>query len=368
VILRTTPTPRVPPRGAPAITADASYGAATVTNVNVWVPTVVDVNCYNHAPRLFRLPGSSRIYLFWQQGARNEDAGGTHIVGVYSDDSGATWSAQFTVQTAFNATDLVGNTPSQTCVMLEFVTIGSRSFIIGEIEAMTWAAAVQLTRVSMGMMAIEVTGGVFSAPQWIIGSGATGPGGPTLSSWTGDTLSDLLTAMSSPGYAGGGINNGFPKIAEGSPDFLIECGVYKYADGYIRIGRGYDPIGAVSLSSFVYVQWSPDGVVYSTEQVTTIPNAPALIAFIKMVNAKLCFAWNVDADRNKLVLAVGTTGLRFPNSYTVRSGTGTTPTFPGQYKGGGPQYPNIIERDDGKLLIAYSIWKEKIAVSIVTVP
>jgi hypothetical protein len=359
-----TSSPQPGPMGAPILTADSSYGAITVTSANVFVPTVADVNCYNHGPRLYRLPGSSRIYMFWQQGPRNEDGGGVHLTGVYSDDSGATWSSQFTFQTAFDADDLTGNVTSHQCIIGDMVTFDGRSFVVGEIHEITWASDVQTSRINMGNMAIEMTGGVFSAPKWI-----TGSGGLSLSFWSGAVLSGLLTGMSSPGYNGGGINTrGYPKIANGEPDLIIEGKVFKYADGWVRIGRGYNPLSGVSLSSFIYTQWSPNGVIWSREQVSAIANAPALIDGIKMANAKYCLAWNPDVDRNKLVLAVGTNGLNYGSSYSVRSGTGTTPTFPGAYKGGGPQYPSIVERDDGKLLIAYSIWKEKIAVSIVTVP
>ncbi len=213
-------------------------------------------------------------------------------------------------------------------------------------------------------MAIEITGGVYSAPQWLMVNG-----GLSLSFWTGDILSGLLTAMSSPGYSGGGINvYGFPKIGNNAVDSMIECGTYNYFAGWMRVGRGYNPATGASLGSFIFAQWSSNGVVWSDVQASTIPNAPALIGVCKMANAKFCLAWNPDADRNKLVLAVGNNGLTFFNSYTVRSGLGTTPVFAGDYKGGGPQYPSIIERSDGKLLIAYSVFKENMAVSVVTVP
>ncbi len=353
------------PMGSPVITADSSYGAVTVSSANIFVPTTVDVNCYNHAPQFYRLPGSSRIYLLWEQGARDEDAGGTHLVGVYSDDDGATWSAIFNVQTAFDPIDLTGTLPSHICVMGDQVNFDGRSFFVGEITEITWAAGLQTSRTNMGLMAIEMTGGIFSSPQWTHSPG----GGLSLSYWSGSDLSNLLVAMSSPGYIGGGDNvYDFPKITNNGQDFLIECGVYKYLGGWLRVGRGIDPNTSAPLASFIYTQWSAYGVVWSSQQVSTIANAPARISTLKLANGKYCMSWNPDVDRNKLVLATGTDGIRFGSSYTVRSGLGVTPVFPGAYKGGGPQYPTMIERSDGKLLIAYSVWKENIAVSVVTVP
>src|ERR1041384_4144113 len=122
--------------------------------------------------------------------------------------------------------------------------------------------------------------------------------------------------------------------------------------GWIRIGRGYSFIGHTALSSFLYTQWSPDGLMWAAENVTTIPNAPSQVATIKMSNGKYVFLWNPDSDRNKLTMAVATNGRTYSSSYTVRSGLGVTPTYAGAYKGGGPAYPSVIERADGKLLVA----------------
>ncbi len=355
--------PSTPPRGAPIITAASSFGTPTTSNVTVFTPTTVDVDAYNHGCKLFTLPGSSRIYLWWLTAPRNEDSAGTRVVGSYSDNNGASWTSPATIYSSFEAPDVTGEVDCNVQILGEVRSVGSRSFLFGEVHFIVWASSLQTSRTSIGNYAAEITGGTPGAAKWLVGSGLG------LSSWTGSDKDMLIGVMSSPGFSTPAINLfRYPKIAEGYPDMMIESTNYKYAYGWIRVGRGYNPITGVSLSSFLYTQWSRDGVVWSSEQVTSIAHSPSLISSIKMNNGKYVLMWNPDVDRNKLVMAVGTDGLAFGTGYEVRSGTGTTPTYSGAYKGGGAAYPSILELSNGHLLVAYSIKKETVAVTEVTVP
>lgn len=117
----------------------------------------------------------------------------------------------------------------------------------------------------------------------------------------------------------------------------------------------------------VWGQYSRDGgTTWSDIRELDIPNSPSSLAGTRLPNGKIALVGNMNTGetlRDPLYLALFDPDYCVRQSlYYVRQGVETVPTYPGEYKGGGAQYPGVwVGPTD--LWVSYSIAKETIGVT-----
>lgn len=141
-----------------------------------------------------------------------------------------------------------------------------------------------------------------------------------------------------------------------------------------RVLGGYT--GGFTNDQWIGQYWSTNGGAgWSLPYPTSIPNAPASAAMIRLSDGRFCMVGNpnnwpgdLSVRRDPLYLAITEpNSTLFTNVWAIRQYLTNYPTWSGGSKLGGADYPGIVQFGN-YLYVGYSITKETVAFSRVLLP
>jgi len=349
------------PLAAPAPGA-AHY---TVAAPNGADPTENDLASHRYRHHTAVAEHRSRVWVANSSGGTNEDASGQMTVVAHSPTDAIAFSAPLQAvppQSAFSAAGASYTDGTRVTYPRCFVKHGGKLYLVAAVEGISGGKTVGLALVARECRDDGTLGPIFR-----ISTGAYAP-------LNGIAAINYDAALGPPIYAradlygiwGGSHPDNTPAAwnmytTQGAAMYAEPATIDASGDGscLIRLWRRL-----TAPDTYVWVQHSKDGgATWSPLRQTDIPNAPSAVSGARLPNGKIAVAGNKDASRDPLYLALfDDDGLERGRLFYVRQGVRTTPTYPGEYKGGGAAYPGVWV-GSADLWVSYSIAKETIGVT-----
>jgi hypothetical protein len=303
------------------------------------------------------------VYAAWSNHPVDEDAPGQRVLLARSDDLGSTWS-EFVE--AIPPIDRVSNADEdghgrRTMCANGFATVDGRLYVIA--EAWQHGGNYRLPDMGLGRLAREVVP-EFGEPFWLGPAPSPLAGIPDHPSGAPALVARTLEEFTRPEHFPAWDFTGFTSDFELSTgEWMCEpTSSWRTADGtWWRLFRDF------RKSHRDYVSTSPDGVVWSAPEPTTIPDASARTSIVQLDSGAVIALSNPrtgdtgdHAGRDPLVATVALDGLDFSHATVLAQGA-RPQRHDGRWKARGFHYPHAIVVGD-QLLVVYAVNKEDIEV------
>jgi hypothetical protein len=351
-----------------------NYPALSVagqTFVNAWEPTAVNDRAYNHHPFIIEFGGA--IHIMYSTANTDEEQAGTFVRYQKSIDGGLTFSTP--IELVVPQDGAVGFAARRICLPSIFTVLDGELFAIVDINDRATGSAGD--RFGVGTLAIKINSdATFTTPVWIINpSGNTTA--PTAKSGFASYLFDTILASRI-------INNLIN--SERRPSFFYSCptdnpmytvssfkGTRMEEPTVIKLPNGlWMKLWRVLDTTYKKIaQYSFDGINWGGLNTTNIPDWHARSEFLKLSDGRIVLTGNntFSANRTPLYITQSSDGLNFKSTNIYNIDTETTgAVYTGVYKTTGVSYPHLTQLANGKIAVVYSVNKEKIRVSIFTMP
>lgn len=359
---------------------------SVVSNSTVFMPSSasatendLESHKYNHHTRIAVF--SNRVFIAHSSYPTNEtDAGGQTVI-HYSTNHGVSWSSpalvcppQSSWQTISNCCGLDG---SRIAYPRNFQILSNKLYLVSAVDQVHVIGGVSQFLVGIALMANEIgldgtVGTIFrispanytniDSKPFVAYDSTLGP--PIYSysklygTWGGSTPFDTQSD-----WIGWTYQNPYNYV---EPSTFSQDGS---SLNFFRLWRSISSVLYIALSTS-----SDGGGTWSALSDLTVPNSPSEMSGIRLMDGSFCIIGNPQGlgpgggGRDPLFLAKSSSSsTALTNVWAIRQGISGTPTYAGNYKGGGASYNDVVQVGN-YLYVSYSIQKESIGFSRVLIP
>jgi len=340
---------------------------------------------------------SNTTWIVMNAHGTHEQGDGTQVHGWYSTNRGATWSATIQIYPSFDPmVNTISTTGTVWAIPNTFAVVGGTNYLIADVTQETVDSEWQ----SRLLLACAMFPNGTVGARFRISPNSWSNNYPVISNLTYDaTLGNLLLTQSQIyGTYGGSYGNSTTNMQWSSffktnSNTLIEPNTVS-ADGgatnFYRLCRvlgGYT--GGFTNDQFLGQYWTTNGVywnansainagldgLWSAPYITSIPNPSSETALLRLTDGRFVILgnphnWPGDTTVRRDPLFLGITAPSshaLTNVWAVRQYLTNMPTYDGNSKRGGAQYPAMVQVGN-YLYTTYSITKEKVGFSRILIP
>ena len=342
----------------------------------IFSPTTSGVQTYNF--HVFTIEFKGYVHIMFSTSNANEENPGQYVRYTKSNDEFVT---QETIQVLFESQDDVNKTfeeSGRVCVPCGFVVVNNELYGVTDVND-RGAGGNPRDRFGVGVLARKINeNGTFGAVEWIENIDATLTAPTPISGYPSYSFNSSLRTE---------IKNYYKNNVESRPDWyysvpstdsifsrvdpfedgrLVEPRVTQIKSGqYLKLWR----FGQGATTKYKVAQSSSNGFEWSAPYETQIPDSPSRTSVNRLNDGSTCVVGNNKSGRVGLFIALSDDGLTYSsdNVYNVDY-SNTAPVYAGENKAAGAQYPYAIHLKNNRILVAYSISKEDIKISIFDKP
>lgn len=351
-----------------------------VTKVDLFIPTISGVNTYNHHSQVVEYYGDGVIHVIYSTTNENEENPGEYIRYQKSENYGLTWTSPSTLLVSQDDITKDTQTDSGRVALADgFALFNDELYALIDVnDRSSINESSPRTRTGVGALAVKInSNGTFGTPVWIdtptgsfVAPAALG-GFPSYSfdESLRTNLRNYLTVNPTelPYFYFSVPDSDFLK-SEGLHGAirLVEPSVCRLPSGqYFKLWRQID-----TAPLFKVGQTSNYGHIWGDTFITEIPDQPSRTTIFNISSVEIGLTGNNgNASRDSLFFSLSDDGTTYSadNTHNIDKDI-TNPQFAGIGKSRGCQYPAAIKMSNGKIIVAYSVAKEKIRVAIFDKP
>lgn len=326
---------------------------------------------FNHIPHVIEYYGD--LHIIYATANTDEEEPGQYARYQKSTDGGSTWSTPVTILESQDDITNGWTTGGRVVIPSCFAVVSGVLYGVFDINDRGASGG---ARTGVGVLAVSIDNSAnFGTPVWIEnvdGTTNVPTAVPTFPSYSFD--SSLRTSirnylLSDPQYKPGwyfsvqSSDDLYSRYTEGLKD-LSEPSFYTAGNGLeVGLWRYLLSGGGVAARSKI-------SVVNNSARNTSVPDWPSRTRVLRVSENYFVMVGNNDnTDRSPLFVAFSIDGYNWDadNIYNLDTET-TGPTYSGQFKETGVQYPDLIQKSNGDIVCVYSVNKEDMRVAVFSPP